>query len=147
VAASNHLTQPRDYCRRLRRRRLAHFRFFVRFFETFFAAFSDPWTPDRAFATIFEGLGLLGASGSTTSGGGSFFFGTDYLFFVEGGGPVRVAGLLGFGLAGGAGRTSAGLEGGAGLGSFIGGPPHVAAVAGATVPLGRLAPRTSTGWA
>lgn len=96
-------------------------------------------------ATIFEGLGLFGASRSTTSGGGSFFFGTDYLFLV-GGGPVRVAGLLGFGRAGGAG-TTAGLEGGAGLVSLIGGSHHAAAGTGAMAATNRLAPLTSTGWA
>jgi hypothetical protein len=130
--------------RRLRSRRLAHFRFFFfPFFAAFLAAFPGTRSAVRALTTIFEGLGLVGASGATTSGAGSFFFGTDYLFLV-GGGPVRVAGLLGFGRAGGAG-TTAGLEGVAGLVSLIGGSHPAAAAIGAMAATDRLAPLTSTG--
>jgi hypothetical protein len=120
-------------------------RFVLPFFAAFLAAFSGSYSTDSAFATIFDGLGLFGATGPTVAEGGSFFFGTDYLFFVGGGGPVRVAGLLGFGLAGGAGTTVTGLEGGAGFESFIGGSLHVAAGSGARAAPEGPAPRTSTG--
>ncbi len=71
IIAGNNRTPCRGFDPRLRSYPLAQLRFFF-----FFFFFRPTSAPDKALATNFEGLGLLGASGSTTRAGGSFFFGT-----------------------------------------------------------------------